>query len=79
MTTGESIGALFGGIVAVSLGCALLYQTKRQNVHPWFRTWWAKYHDETDSIDRVMCGVVGAGFLLVGTILFISGTYTTLL
>ncbi len=76
MTTSESIGALFAGMGGICLGCAMLCQLKRETVHPWFKTWWAKYLEEPDSIDKMMCEIVGTGFLLIGLLLLLSGIAT---
>jgi hypothetical protein len=73
MTTSEAIGAIFAGLFGISLGSVTLYQIRRNTVHPFFRTWWAKYLEEPEFFHKLMCGICGAGIFLIGLTLLISG------
>jgi hypothetical protein len=72
MSTGEAIAELIAGLFGVSFGVLLMYQGTRPRIHPWLRTWWTKYLEEPEAMNKIMCRVVGIGFFLVGILMLIQ-------
>jgi hypothetical protein len=69
-----TIGNLFGGAILASCGGWLLYTACFGKMLPSMRVrWLPKNLEGRDSIDRLMIGIVGFGFLLGGLLLIISG------
>jgi membrane protein DedA with SNARE-associated domain len=72
MPTGEAIAELFAGLLGAGFGVLLMYQGTRPKIHRWLRTWWTKYLEEPEAMDKIMCWVAGIGFFLVGVGLLIQ-------
>ncbi len=76
MIAGDLIAEVLTGALCICLGAAMLHQLKRETIHPLFKTWWSQFFEDPDTIDFAMCCIVGAGFLLVGSVALIAGIYS---
>ena len=74
----EAIVEILFGMLGVGLGGLALYGVSRERVHPWLRSWWIPNKEEYEIGHKIMAGVVGTGFLLVGLLMLIGGISTLL-
>lgn len=78
MTPNEIVGGLIASAFCICFGSALLYQVKRETVHPFFKTWWAKYLEEEETFNKILCGLGGTIFLVGGVLLLLKSLLTLL-
>lgn len=68
-----TISRILLGLGTMTFGIIVLYFTQRNPVHPFFRTWWAKHLDDPQTFDRIMGGVGGIAFTLMGLFILVVG------
>jgi hypothetical protein len=64
---------IFAGIIGMAIGGWLFFAAVKNNLPSSLQSWWLpKDFAGRESLERLLSGIVGAGFVIVGLLMFIS-------